>query len=239
MFIYECTISLHENTFFSSREINNFYQTEALLGNYALTYAFGFASSPYNNTAILYRQHFSELNNRGIYVTPAKAVGKTSFAISQFNATSESYWSKVEQNAISTDINVKTGKSKGARAANIPQIGRIKMLGINSKFVCYILSKSELQIPQYIRLGKFMSKAKVQTSKLENKVSDKAVEFTSNALLNPVDLAQDTELGIYDLFSVHPVPLIDNARIRAKSYHLSNGVEIPYGMRYGVEALTT
>ncbi len=238
MNIYECEISLHENTFFSSREINNFYQTEALLGNYALSYAFGFISSPYNNNKILYKQHLTSLNDRDIYITPAKVVGKPKYAISQFNATSETYWSKVEQNAISTDINVKIGKSKGARAANIPQIGRIKMLAIGSIFRCYIISKNELEIPQYIRLGKFMSKAKVETTKIDYKISVEQESFVCNILLNPVDLSDDSKLSVYDLFSVHPVPLIDNARIISKTYQLNNGLKLPYNMHFGVAGLT-
>lgn len=239
MYIYECKITLHENTFFSSREINNFYQTEPLLGNYALAYAFGFVHSPYDNTNILYKQHFEELNKKGIYLTPAKAVGQTRFAITQFNATSETYWSKVEQNAISTDINVKTGKAKGARAANIPQIGHIKMLGIGSEFRSYIFSQSELSLPKYIRLGKFMSKAKVDSKLLDSELIDNQEEYVCESLLNPIDLTKETKLGVYDLHSVHPVPLIDNARVTSKAYKLANNKKLPFGMRFGVETLSS
>ena len=238
MNIYECTLTLHENTFFSSREINNFYQTEALIGNYALSYAFHFVNAPYNNTRIMYKEHLQGLNEQGVYITPAKAIGKTRFAISQFNATSETYWSRVEQNAITTDVLAKVGKAKKARAANLPQIGFIKMLGINSVFQCYILSGNVLTLPSYIRLGKFMSKAKVEVKHYEVSASADRETFTSHTLLNPVDLPNDAQLNLYDLYSVHPVPLVDNARLESRVYQLDNDKKLPVGMRYGVEGLS-
>jgi CRISPR-associated protein Csc1 len=239
MNIYECIITLHENTFFSSREVNNFYQTEALIGNYALTYAFRFVEAPYNNTRIMYKEHLQSLNKRGIYITPAKAVGKTHFAISQFNATSETYWSRVEQNAITTDVFAKVGKSKKARAANLPQIGYIKMLGIGSEFRCYVLSESDVIIPSYLRLGKFMSKAKLEVRHFAASASPSREAYTSHTLLNPVDLPEVIEVGLYDLYSVHPVPLIDNARLESLVYAFDEHKKLPVGMRFGVEGLAS
>lgn len=231
--IYACTLTLHENTFFSSREINNFYQTEALIGNYALSYAFGFAQAAYDNTQIRYKEHLGALNARGIYVTPAKAWGETHYAISQFNATAESYWSRVEQNALSNDIQIKVGKGKKARPANLPQIGFIKMLGINSLFRCYILSQQPLELPRYIRLGKFMSKAKVEATHHYVMPSEEKSDFTCTTLLNPLDLADESVLEFYDLYAVHPCPLLDNARLQqVYSYDVGDG-RLPVGMRYG------
>lgn len=232
--IYACTLTLHENTFFSSREINNFYQTEALIGNYALSYAFGFAQAAYNNTQIRYKEHLGALNARGIYVTPAKAWGETHYAVSQFNATAESYWSRVEQNALSNDIQIKVGKGKKARPANLPQIGFIKMLGINSRFRCYVLSQQPLELPRYIRLGKFMSKAKVTVEHHYVTPSKEKSDFTCNTLLNPLDLADSSVLEFYDLYAVHPSPLLDNARLRQVHSYAVGDSQLPVGMRYGV-----
>ena len=47
--IYRCDLTLLEPTFFSSREISNYYQTAPLIGNYALAYALGLCHSPYYN----------------------------------------------------------------------------------------------------------------------------------------------------------------------------------------------
>lgn len=237
MNIYECKITLHENTFFSSREINNFYQTEALIGNYALSYAFQFVNSPYNNTHIMYVEHLQNLNDQGIYVTPAKAVGKTRFTISQFNAMSETYWSRTKENVTITDVFEKGKEANNIKATNLPQWGFIKMLGINSIFQCYILSVKPLTPMSYIRLGKFMSKAKVEVKHFEVESSESTESYTSHTLLNPVDLPEEVNLNLYDLYSVHPVPLIDNARLESNVYRLSSEKLLPVGMRYGVEGL--
>lgn len=241
MNIYECHLMLLENTFFSSREINNFYQAEALIGNYALTYAFRFANAPYRNNRILYGEHLGKLNDQGVYITPAKPLGDTRFTVSQFNSVSETYWSRVEQNAVTTDVEAKVGKAKKARAANFPQIGFIKMLGIGSRFRCYVLSPTTLKLPSYIRLGKFMSKAKVEVvNTWENThPSSDVQDFKSHTLLNPVDLPADTQLGLHDLYAIHPVPLVDNARLIGKVYALGDRTFLPAGMRYGVESLTS
>ena len=43
MVIYRLELTLLEKVFFASREIDELFQTEPVLGNYALTYALGLA----------------------------------------------------------------------------------------------------------------------------------------------------------------------------------------------------
>src|SRR5262245_149007 len=47
MVIYRLELILLEKVFFASREIDELFQTEPVLGNYGLTYALGLAVSPY------------------------------------------------------------------------------------------------------------------------------------------------------------------------------------------------
>ena len=42
--IYRADLTLMEHTYFASREIGTLYESEPLIGNYALTYALGFCS---------------------------------------------------------------------------------------------------------------------------------------------------------------------------------------------------
>ena len=49
MHIYRCEFELMEHVFFASREVNDYFQTEAVVGNYALAYALGFCQSEYYN----------------------------------------------------------------------------------------------------------------------------------------------------------------------------------------------
>lgn len=234
MIIYECFLTLLENTFFSSREINNFYQTEPLIGNYALAYAMGFAKSSYHNKGeISYYKDLSDLNDRSIYITPAKFIENVKFSLSQFNSISDSYWYKMVNNAVSTN------KEKDARPINYPQIGWIKMLSINNKARFYIFSEYEIlsdsSDKKYIRLGKFMSKAKVEYKKVNFSISEKQTSLV-NQILNPLDIPKRYLLKNFDIYSVNPVSLIDNVNLEGDLYNLPE-IKLPVGMKFGVDSL--
>lgn len=235
MFIYECELTLLENTFFSSREINNFYQTEPLIGNYALAYALRFVESPYSNKGeIHYYEDLSKLNNQGIYITPAKFIGhkstdKVKFSLSQFNSVSDSYWSKMEQNAISTNRN------KKAEPINYPQIGWIKMLSIDNVARFYIFSENDIHIRKYIRLGKFMSKAKIKVEKVNFEII-KDKDFLSKQILNPLDISKTSVFKSFDTYSVNPTVLIDNVSLKGDYYKTPN-MDLPIDMKFSVEFL--
>ena len=99
MHIYRCEFQLMENLFFASREVNNFFQTEAVIGNYALAYALGLCRAGYHNDAeITYAQDLEKLNEASIYITPGTLTGEPRFKVTRFNALSDSYWYQVEQN---------------------------------------------------------------------------------------------------------------------------------------------
>ncbi len=42
MYLYRADLTLMEHTYFASREVGTLYESEPLIGNYALTYAHGF-----------------------------------------------------------------------------------------------------------------------------------------------------------------------------------------------------
>lgn len=232
MIIYECFLTLLENTFFSSREINNFYQTEPLIGNYALAYAMGFINSPYHNEGeIRYYNDLSELNKKGIYVSPAKFIDDVKFSLSQFNSISDSYWYKMVNNAVSTN------KEKDSRPINYPQIGWIKMLSIGNKARFYVFSEQEIfskpSGKKYIRLGKFMSKAKVEFKKVNFSITEKQI-ISIKQILNPLDIPKKYSFRNFDIYSVNPVSLIDNATLEGEFYSFDD-MKLPVGMSFGIE----
>ncbi len=233
MYIYTCTLELLEHTFFCSREINAFFQTEALIGNYALCYALGLCRAPYyNDGKIWYKQHLSHLNERGMYVTPAKMEGEPKFTITQFNAQTDSYWYNFVQNAISVD------KRKKARAVNYPQTGKIKMLALGNVLTFYILSQQAIdaEIPRYIRLGKFMSKGKVTLKRQTSEPGERKTTLI-DAVLNPVDLPEALQLQRFDLCNIHPSTFLRHVEASGVFYQLPAKVFLPVGMRFGVDAL--
>lgn len=252
MHIYRCELTLLEATFFSSREVSNTYYTEPLLGNIALAYAFELCRSDYfNGGAIHYKAHLSELNARGVYVTPGTFRGRPRFTMRQFNAQADAYWSAFANNVIVTRPDDAWTERRGAvwyvvrpgerdqkvGLENRPQHGRLRLLAIGNRAVCYVLSREPLDLPRYIRLGKFMSKARVQATAIRAGEVE-LVGALIPALLNPADLPESVQLGPFDLVSVPPAPLIRNAVLSGRFYRMpGNGELLPVGMRFNVELL--
>jgi CRISPR-associated protein Csc1 len=234
MEIHRGELTLLEPTFFASREVSAFYQTEPLLGNYALTYALGLCQSPYRREGgPRYRADLMPLNQRGVYVTPGTFLpGAIRFTVSQFNALSDTYWYRFDQNAISTI------RGEKARPVNFPQSGRIRMLALGSRAVCYVLDAGDrgLRLPRYVRLGKLDSKARVDWSRPRWREEDRTEEALP-LLLNPRDLPGGDRLRVFTLHAVHPTPLVSQARWSGRFYRLEDGTRLPQGMHYGVEDL--
>src|SRR6266568_547035 len=190
--IYRASLTLMEHTYFASREVGIFYESEPLIGNYALAYALGLCAAPYDwSGPPRYKEDLGPLNNKGLYVTPATfETDRLRYAISQFNAQTDSYYFRFDKNAIAS---VPERKS---RAANFPQSGKIRMLGLGSRAHFFLVNKQgiELRLPDYIRLGKFNSKARLEWERLTLKsgqperLEDVALDF----LLNAVDLPPGT-----------------------------------------------
>jgi CRISPR-associated protein Csc1 len=251
--IYRGTLTLHEHTYFASRELGIVYQTEPLIGNYALTYALGLCHAPYRwSGGPRYRQDLEPLNVRGVYVTPATFQRETvRFAVTQFNAQSDAYRTLFANNAIIAPgsrevpvregqrwfvVNVDTGSRRRANATNFPQSGKIRMLALGSRASFYLLDeRGTAPRPAYIRLGKFNSKARIEWTEARWEEADG--EIRTPLLLNAVDLPSGLRLVAYNQVSVHPAPLLRDIRATGPHYRLGDGTSLPAGMRFGVAAL--
>ena len=228
MYIYRCEFELMEHVFFASREVSDYFQTEAVVGNYALAYALGFCQSEYyNDGQIHYTRDLQKLNEESIYVTPGTFTEKPSFVISRFNALSDSYWFQMAQNTV-----VVNRRSRARpRPANFPQAGRIKLLAIGNRGLFYVTSHKQINIPSYARLGKFMSKIKI-FSQEQDFYEVETENWNYRYFLNPNDLSGDTQLGTFDLMNVKPTPLVRNANLSGKFNRLSDETNLPVGMRF-------
>lgn len=249
VYIYQCHLTLLEPTFFSSQEISNYFQTAPLVGNYALAYALGLCQTPYfNDGSILYQAHLSALNEQGIYVTPATLTGPARFLLAQFNAQPDAYWYAMANNTIVTRpdgawvekqgsawyVRTGNGEKKKVGLENRPQHGRIRFLAIGNEATFFIISQQPYQPPSYIRLGKFMSKARVTAVPAAyTEVDAQAVIIPF--LLNPADLSPETTLATFDLVNVPPTPLVRNGVVYGRCYRLNATSHLPVGMRFGVD----
>lgn len=240
--LYQATLTLKEHTYFASREVGILYESEPLIGNYALTYALGLCAAPYNwGGPPRYKQDLAPLNEQGIYVTPAAFLpGKLRYVFSQFNGQTDSYYFRFDQNAIATD------PGKKVKAMNFPQNGKIRMLGLDSQAIFYLLSlfSEPALLPGYIRLGKFNSKARIEWERLRlTSERPEEGEHRLDMLLNAVDLppALIANSRAFSVYNIYPAPLLSHCRLQGAFWHgiATDGKStfIPAGMRYGVDTL--
>lgn len=244
MHIYPAELILQEHTYFASREIGSLFESEPLIGNYALTYALGLCpNNPYRleagSSGPRYHDDLAPLNQQGLYITPA-GFSDLRMALTTFNGQSDSYYFRFDQNAIATTRD-KT------RANNFPQSGRIRMLGLGSHARFYLLDRDHLvaagkvaqlaQLPPYIRLGKFMSKARVKWA--DKPITPQQVQLDQasvSGLLNAADLEDTTTLLAYSTYNIHPAPVLRDVMMRGQfwRFRLDNqDVYLPIAMQYG------
>lgn len=224
--IYQCQIELHDRLYYATREIGRLYETESILHNYSLCYALGFVDSEKYQTTVdgedaytyfcaeqipKYQQHLTPLNQQNIYLTPAKSIK---------HHTTLTTWKYANNN-----YHVEMQKTQ----TNIPSFGRNKEIAEESIFDFFIISEKHLQIPHWIRLGKWMSKAEV--SKVKEIVNPKTTTgvFTCPHPLNPLDVMFTNRLISYDVINMPPVSLIRNVTMEGKYYQ---GFNLPVNMNF-------
>lgn len=236
--IYRCELELHDSLYFATRELGRLYETEPVLHNYALSYALGFVDSETYSTTVSenhsyryfcgeqvpqYEEHLTPLNERGIYVTPARPISYSSVL---------NTW-KYADNRYHVEMQ-KTQK-------NIPSFGRAKEIAPESIFEFFIISKNQIPIPRWVRLGKWASKGEVRSHKLPDP-KPKNGRFTVSHPLNPLDVMFSHQVIRYDVINMPPVSLIQNAQIQGSYYqadhpvHPTIKIKIPAEMGYRFRA---
>ncbi len=219
-----------EPVFFASRELSDTYYTEGAIGNYALAYALGWARSPYRLQGKAtgqprYREDLTPLNGK-CYILPAWPVsGSASYRFERFNALSDSYWYAMTNNRVATareDLPLRrTGKiPKSYRASNFPQTGRLRLIERGNRFRTLVFGDGEL--PDYIRVGKFMSKVRVSVIAELPIVSLTTGDYRCNTYLSSADLPAHLELIAFNLISMPPVSLLKNLQFRGEAWQVGD-----------------
>lgn len=232
--IYCCRLELHDSLYYATREIGRLYETEPVIHNYALCYALGLVDSQIYSTTVVeehsyryfcpeqvpkYEQHLTPLNQQGIYVTPAHSINHTA-TLNTWKYANNNYHVEME----------KTQK-------NIPSFGRAKEIAPESQFEFFVISQKQLKLPKWIRLGKWMSKAEVQTQEV-TKFELKTGDFIFPYPLNPLDVMFTHQVVSYDVVNMPPVSLIQNVSIRQGQYYefenpnKSEKLRLPARMQY-------
>lgn len=217
MRLYLCRLTFHENLFYATREVGRLYETGRYLHNYALTYALGLAVAPYfhRQQVPVYAEELAPLNERAIYVTPARGV----------NVRYELVTFKYADNAYRVRM------APGRR--NTPSFGRAKEIAVGSQFEFAVISQEAIRLPRWVRMGLWRSKALVAclgTSELEKLASSEQV---ADLPLNPLDVPGS--LRIFDLISMPPSSLVNNARLETewlRAEVAGRVIMLPCGMTY-------
>jgi CRISPR-associated protein Csc1 len=137
-------------------------------------------------------------NAVGVYVTPAAPVRLT-FRQTQFNTIREGY--------------ALGGK---ARSIAYPDWGFLRVIAPGSTFRFYVLAQSPLVPQTYLRLGKFLSKARV-TWQIADAASAGVGEFICVPLLNWRDLI--AKPAVFDILpTALPTKLIGKACFRREAH---------------------
>lgn len=217
MRLYFCRLTFHENLFYATREVGRLYETGRYLHNYALTYALGLANAPYFQAQQIprYAEELAELNQRGIYVTPARGTA-VRYELVTFKYANNAYRVKMEP---------------GSR--NTPSFGRAKEVAVGSQFEFAVLSREPLRLPRWIRMGLWRSKALVEIlGEADPKPIGHAVHSASLPL-NPLDTPG--ALLVYDLISMPPSSLVEHARLETdwlKAETSGQTLLLPAGLSY-------
>jgi CRISPR-associated protein Csc1 len=212
MFVSRCQLTLHDTLFYATREMGRLYETGKYLHNYGLTYALGLVPTHYFQASQVpsYATHLEPLNQQGVYVTPARPL-RYDFVFHTFKRASTAYYTYQPQTTV-----------------NVPLYGRAKELAPESEFEFFVLSQESLPLPRWVRLGKWMSKAEVQVT-WQGEPAQRTGAFIANHPLNPLDVPGT--LLAFDIISMPPVSLVNNARLEGTYYEVE-GVRLPIGMCY-------
>src|SRR5262249_7639799 len=104
-----------------------------------------------------------------------------------------------------------------------------KELAPESTFRCYVLSAEPVALPRWIRLGKWHSKAQVETEAVE--VKQRSGDYVAACPLNPLDVPAGGPRA-FDIVSMPPASLVANARCSGEYYEVERGVGLPVGLAY-------
>lgn len=221
--VRQCRLTLHDGLYFATREIGLLFETERYIHNYALSYALfndSLIRLPFYTPAQrpTYAEDLALLNQAGVYVTPARPV-LVDYQLVTYKIAQVTYHQRAERFG----------------APNYPRnIGRVKELAPGSTLEFFVLGEgSDLRLPRWIRLGKWMSKAEVEV-RGEARLPIHTGDYICRHPLNPLDLGPN-RLGVFNIISMPPVSLIESAHLSGQ--HISIGanrdaIELPVGMTY-------
>ncbi|NET89779.1 MAG: type I-D CRISPR-associated protein Cas5/Csc1 [Kamptonema sp. SIO1D9] len=258
MTLYACSLTLHDNVFYATREMGILYETEKYLHNWAISYAFfkgSYIPHPYRlkgDTAQKpdyldpnREQNLLHLNHAGLYIFPAKPLS-WSYQVNTFKAAQTTYYGKSKQFG-----------DKGADRNYPINYGRAKELAVGSHYQTFLIAPDYLEtpFPRWIRLGKWAAKVKVNLQAIPPAaIQRKSGKYVCDHPLNPLDLPLEQDLELYNRIVMPPVSLVSQAQLQGEYWELSGDewnslrqqlpnlprtLSLPVGVSYGAKTFTS
>jgi len=218
MIIQECVMELKEDVMYVSSELGNEYHAYGLIGNTALPYALGLIDVHYTSFKNpMHATHFRDLVTRDIYVTPATFIDDVTFKIERFNCIPDRY-------------NITWGSDKG-RSENYPDEGWFKMIARGNVAVFHVLSPNGVDIPRYVRIGKFMSKCKITEQRVN--FTERDGSFTSDIILRAEDILPSIVLKRFEKIPIQHGMYLRSCEFNGRAIVITSNVMkraiIPHG----------
>jgi CRISPR-associated protein Csc1 len=193
-------LEAHDFIWFASYDVSGLSVTEAVVHNYALTYALSrFERGITFGQAPTYQTDLAQMH---LYTTPAALLVDNNPLAGKIKLT----W-----NAL--DTRTQRTQDPDYVKRNTPMLGRRVVLAPLTRFGFYVFALDGRRPPGAIRLGKKRSPCRVRYTVIPNPSAyQKGGTFIPSHLVNPLDVNGKVEA--FNIVSIPPHLLLRNARLR-------------------------
>lgn len=193
--LYRCRLETHDYLWFASYDVAGISSTEAVVHNYALSYALNrFERGIVYQRVPTYEEDLAEMS---IYPVPAHSVGAGKTMLT-FNA-----------------VNTKTQQTQDPayKAKNTPMLGKRSCVDLGTKFSFYAFTRGGARLPRVIRLGKKRVPCRLTAEEIKAPRANFSPEwFRPTHLVNPLDVSG--KVVTYSVVSIAPFLLLRDPTIK-------------------------
>jgi CRISPR-associated protein Csc1 len=204
--LYRCQLETHDYLWFASYDVAGISSTEAVVHNYALSYALNrFERSIVYQRVPTYEEDLAEMS---IYPLPAHSVGAGKTVLT-FNA-----------------VNSKTQQTQDPtyKAKNTPMLGKRSCVDLGTRFSFYAFARQGARLPRVIRLGKKRVPCRLTIEEIKvPRAIFSSERFRPTHLVNPLDVSG--RVITYSVVSIAPFLLLRDLTLEG-DWLVKAGVDI-------------
>jgi len=193
-------LEAHDFLWFASYDVSGLSATEAVVHNYALTYALSrFERGIVFEQGPIYQD---DLVQMPLYATPAALL-----------VSDNPFAGKVMLTWNALDTRTQRTQDPDFNKRNTPMIGRRVVIAPMTRFGFYVFALDGNQPPGAMRLGKKRSPCRVHYAEIPDPVARRSSDtFVPSHLVNPIDVSGTVEA--FNVVNIPPHLLLRNARLR-------------------------